>query len=122
MAEAARKRATALGPHDIFLLDQWGRQLVEAFDSMPYLVGSTTKGAKSWRDVDVRMELPAQLSEVSDLLLRTINLACSLWGRHVTGLPIDFQVQRAEEFHSYDVPGHARNPLGPRSKVGWRLA
>lgn len=110
-----KTRATALGPHDIYLLDQWGRQLTEAFGETPYLVGSVVRAEREWRDVDIRM--PECLG-LSGLALRTVNLALSLWGRQVTGLPIDFQMQPDAEFHSYD--GEMRNPMGPRSKTGWR--
>jgi len=113
-------RSTSLGPQDIFLLDQWGRQLQEAFKETPYLVGSVARAAESPRDVDVRMLVPMGIATSDLLLLRTLNVALSLWGRQVTGLPIDFQMQDAEEFHSYD--SEIRNPLGPRSKAGWRLA
>lgn len=114
------QRATSLGPHDIFLLDQWGRQLTEAFHESAYLVGSASRAAATWRDVDVRMLIPMGISTSDSLMLRTLNLALSLWGKQVTGLPIDFQMQDAEEFHKYD--DEVRNPLGPRSKAGWRLA
>ncbi len=118
-------RATSLGPQDIFLLDQWGRQLHEAFGEMPYLVGSVARSALLPRDVDVRMLIPSRLKRTmltrsAELAIRTMNVALTLWGRQVTGLPIDFQMQTTEEFHKYD--SEIRNPLGPRSKAGWRLA
>lgn len=119
MSEQASQRAASVGPQDIFLLDQWGRQLQEAFMETAYLVGSVARAETIWRDVDVRMEVPAALRRTKPILLRTLNVALSLWGRQVTGLPIDFQIQDAEEFHKYD--GEIRNPLGPRSKAGWRL-
>jgi len=114
----------SLGPQDIFLLDQWGRQLEEAFGEVPYLVGSVARAEAVWRDVDVRMLIPSRLKRTvltrsAMLAVRTVNVALSLWGRQVTGLPIDFQMQLAEEFHKYD--SEIRNPLGPRSKTGWRL-
>lgn len=112
-----RRRSTSLGPHDIFLLDQWGRQLYEAFGEMPYLVGSVARADSGWRDVDVRMLDPLKLGN-RPLARRTLNVAVSLWGKHVTSLPIDFQFQVASEFHEYD--GDERNPMGPRSRTGWR--
>lgn len=115
-----RPRKSRLGPHDWMLLDQWGRQLYEAFNAMPYLVGSAGRGEDQWRDVDVRILLPegaAWLGEVegltdaiASLRLRVVNLSISLWGRQVTGLPIDFQFQPDAEFHSYD--GQYRAALG----------
>lgn len=112
-----RKRSTALGPHDIFLLDQWGRQLYEAFGATAYLVGSVQRGKVDYRDVDVRMLDPLKLGN-RPLARRTLNVAVSLWGRQVTGLPIDFQFQTASEFHEYD--DEERNPMGPRSRTQWR--
>lgn len=113
---SARRRASTLGPHDIFLLDQWGRQLLEAFGEMPYLVGSVERGKVDYRDVDVRMLDPLKLGN-RPLARRTLNVAVTLWGRHVTGLPIDFQFQTAAEFHSHD--GEGRNPIGTRSRRCW---
>jgi hypothetical protein len=114
---ATKKRAMSIGPHETFLLDQWGRQLLEAFGETPYLVGSVARADETWRDVDVRMLDPLKLGN-RPLARRTLNVAVSLWGRHVTGLPIDFQFQVASEFHEYD--GHVRNPMGPRSATQWR--
>lgn len=121
------RRATRLSPPDFLLLDQWGRQLREAFDEPepdagPFLVGSAMSRG-DYRDVDVRMATRApwlvgdhpehSLDAIHVVRLRTINLAVSLWGRQVTSLPIDFQFQPADEFHTYD--GHTRNPLGIRT-------
>lgn len=111
------KRRTSLGPHEIFLLDQWGRQLREAFDEMPYLVGSVVRADKEWRDVDVRMLDPLRLGN-RPLARRTLNLVLTLWGRQVTGLPVDFQLQTSREFHAHD--GQPRNPLGTRSSSQWK--
>lgn len=110
-------RATSFGPTEMYLLDEWGRQLTDAFGSTPYLVGSSARGKRTYRDVDIRM--PDAL-EVTDLQRRVLNVAITLWGRQVTGLPIDFQFQQPEEFSSYD--SEVRNPMGPRSKAGWRLS
>jgi hypothetical protein len=114
--ETKRKRAMALGPQDVFLLDQWGRQLREAFGETAYCVGSAERGDTNYRDVDVRMLDPLKLGN-RPLARRTLNVAMSLWGRHVTGLPVDFQFQTAGEFHEYD--GQRRNPMGPRSATKW---
>lgn len=102
------------------LLDRWGREVYEAFHSRPYLVGSVGRGERQWRDVDVRVCVPdegawlVEFDDITDaiqsLRLRTVNLAVSLWGRQVTGLPIDFQFQPDAEFHAYD--GQIRGALG----------
>lgn len=110
-APQPKRRATSLGPHDIFLLDQWGRQLQEAFDETPYLVGSVARAEDNWRDVDVRMLMPFGLDTLTPLARRTMNLAISLWGRQVTNLPIDFQFQSDAEWQEEN--GLA-NPLGHR--------
>lgn len=115
---SSSRRGTTLGPHDLFLLDQWGRQLEEAFGDTPYLVGSVERGKLTWRDVDVRMVNPLSV-EPDSLALRTINVAISLWGRQVTGLPIDFQFQGLLEFNSHG--SQRRNPLGGRSELRWQL-
>lgn len=103
-------RSSSLSPHDHMLLSRWGRQLYEAFGEMPYLVGSVARADERWRDVDVRIKLPDDAqwliefdfdAAIQSIRLRTINLAVSMWGRQVTGLPIDFQFQPASEFHSY---------------------
>ena len=111
-----KPRAISIGPHDIYLLDQWGRQLTEAFGAGVVLVGSVARGEKDWRDVDIRMPLPKSMTRMSDHAIRALNLAVALWGRQVTALPIDFQMQRVEEFESY--ADYIRNPMGPRSKTG----
>lgn len=118
MAEAvAQKRATSLSPPDFLLLDQWGRQLTEAFGETPYLVGSVARAEREYRDVDVRVLLPdeARWLAASKLRLRSLNLAVTLWGRQVTGLPIDFQFQATKEFHAED--GGRRSALGISTRV-----
>lgn len=89
-------RGTSLGPHDQFMLEQWGRQLKEAFGNRPYLVGSVMRGG-ACRDVDVRMVSPKRWLNQPNVR-RAVNLSVSLWGRQVTGLPIDFQFQSPDEF------------------------
>lgn len=119
-SEPPRKhRAHSVGPQEIFLLDQWGRQLYEAFHAMPYLVGSVARGERYWRDVDVRMPLEDDawpFDEERPSRLFALNLAISLWGRQATGLPVDFQFQRQSVFQ---VDEGVRNPLGVRSMTKW---
>lgn len=82
------------------LLADWAIQLNEMFgDSSfgPYQVGSTVgmNKTKPHRDVDLRIMLPTKdfkkLQKIMDI--DRLNLAISIWGQKVTGLPIDFQVQ-----------------------------
>lgn len=93
------RRGTTLGPPERYLIEQWGRMLREAFGEHAYLVGSVARG-EPWRDVDVRFLLDAEefdrLTGGGDpLRLQALNVAISLWGQHMTGLPIDFQFQEA---------------------------
>lgn len=119
-----QRRATSLSPQDMLLLNQWGDSLCAAFGEIPYLVGSVARAEATWRDVDVRLMLDAAAfqaltafdSEGGDKLA-ALNLAFTLWGRLVTGLPIDFQFQSVEEWREHD--GEPRNPLGVRTAVGW---
>ncbi len=103
------RRATSLGPHDRFLLDEWGDQLSEAFGETAYLVGSVARADDHYRDVDVRMIGDWQADYDHTQRTRALNLAVTLWGRQVTGLPIDFQFQHREVWATHD--GEPRNPL-----------
>jgi hypothetical protein len=89
----------------------------------PYLVGSSTESS-DYRDVDLRVIMPDD--EFDRLFTSTGSAAFpgGLWGllclsvgqllSDMTGLPIDFQIQRMteanEKFNQAD--GHARNPIG----------
>jgi hypothetical protein len=85
-----------------------------AFDSPPYLVGSVTE-RPDYRDVDLRVILPDeefdQLFGGRVLLWSMVCLAIGHYLRDVTGLPIDFQVQRMTEANEKH-PGTHRNPMG----------
>ena len=108
-----RKRFNYLTIAQTQILHDWGVRLRVMFrGAVLYHVGSSTQRT-GWRDVDVRLILPdkdhARLTKSVDVHL--LNVAVSLWGERVTGLPIDFQVQQMtaanEEFgHSF------RNPIG----------
>ena len=116
---APKRRGSALSPQDKYLLDQWGRQLREAFGDTAYLVGSAGyDGERHPRDVDVRMLLPKGAGWIARTQARlwAVNVAVSTWGRSVTGLPIDFQFQPAADFHAEN--GY-RSALGisPRVKA-----
>ncbi len=93
-----------VGSPNCLLLDHWGTLLYSVFDEMPYMVGSATMST-TYRDVDVRVILNDDVfdatfgpsfgchNEYSDKWT-SLMAALSLWGQKVTGLPIDFQVQR----------------------------
>lgn len=111
-------RATYLTVSEHRLLDDWCANLRRMFPGQggPYLVGSALTTADH-RDVDVRLMLDDDdhfaLASVVDL--EDLNLAVSLWGQRVTGLPIDFQVQHQETANA-DFDGR-RHALGIRSSV-----
>lgn len=115
-------RSTSLSPHDFRLLDQWGRQLQEVFGETPYLVGSVARAARDPRDVDVRMLLPEGAGWIAATRLRLlhVNLSVTMWGRQVTGLPVDFQFQPPNDFHTYD--DERRSALGISTRVAVREA
>ena len=85
------------------LLDHWGLMLYETFGEYAYLVGSAAE-KRGWRDVDVRVILdeadyeswfPGSERSPGCVNARwsAITASFSLWGKAMTGLPVDFQVQ-----------------------------
>jgi hypothetical protein len=102
-------RGNYIPVHQCRLLIEWAHTLNDMFgagDHGPYLVGSATQRA-DYRDVDLRMILDDDKVTAIPLDLRYFNMAVSLWGQQVTGLPIDFQVQPASEADQYRGPRHA---------------
>ena len=92
-----------LTPVGHILLDDFGYHLHAMFGDYAYHVGSSVKGS-DWNDVDVRYlmdddEYAAEGygdPENPHLSQKWVSvcLALSLFGRTLTGLPIDFQVQQ----------------------------
>jgi hypothetical protein len=99
-------------------LHHFGAFIREAYDEVPYLVGSATRG-KQWRDVDVRLILPDERFDALFGSQRPFGLnahfallsaAISALGEKYTGLPIDFQFQPMTHANkNYD---GFRQPLG----------
>jgi hypothetical protein len=93
-----------VGMPQTLLLQEFGEHVYRAFGHMSYHVGSSLKDKSGWRDVDVRLLLPD--AEYARMELGdperpqqnkrwvSIVLAWSAYGRIVTGLPIDFQIQQ----------------------------
>ena len=85
-----------------------------AFDSPPYLVGSATE-SPDYRDVDLRVILTDEDFDrwFGDrvLLWSLVCLTIGHYLRDVTGLPIDFQIQRMTEANTKHPTTH-RNPMG----------
>lgn len=104
------------------LLNLFGEQLRHAFGHMAYHVGSSLSLKDGWRDVDVRIMLPDDEWDAFFLgnpenphyspRWRTLSIVWSTYGRHVTGLPIDFQLQQHTHANKeYDKPGRHRSAL-----------
>lgn len=93
-----------VGQPDSYLLKLYGMQLRQGFGHTAYQVGSTLTQKRGWKDVDVRMLLPDDeyaaifgdplTSKHNAPKLIMWNLAWSILGRHMTRLPIDFQIQQ----------------------------
>lgn len=109
-----RFRATWMPIQDVRLLDDWGRHLRRMFHGdVPYLVGSALQRADC-RDVDVRIILgDRKHAELAALVsIPRLNVMLSLWGRQVTGLPIDCQVQQMTAANTQHPGAGRRHPLG----------
>lgn len=97
----------SIGQPQGMLLNQFGMLLWDAFGEVAYHVGSslTTGKTRDWRDVDVRILLPDETWESMGLgnpenphtnrKWRALCITFSEYGRHLTGLPIDFQLQQS---------------------------
>lgn len=105
-------------PHALYL-NEFGSQVWAAFGEPPYHVGSSLVG-KVWRDVDVRLILDdakydamfgtGDMSQHTNPKWVAMVMAFSALGQKMTGLPIDFQIQRQTQANDrYD---------GPRSALG----
>lgn len=85
-----------VGPHEEHLLKLFGMEVRQAFGHTAYHVGSSLTQKSGWRDVDVRLLLPADefaryFPPEGPPRLHIWNLAWTMLGRKMTGLPIDFQ-------------------------------
>lgn len=108
-----------LPAHKHFLLDQACIVVGWAFDSTPYLVGSSLERA-DYRDVDVRVVLddevyarwfPGPGHQVTQPLWSLLSSAISAQLSQMTGLPVDFQIQgRTAMAQQY--AESPRHPLG----------
>lgn len=116
------KRMLSLSPHQMNRLNLACIPIREAFGHPPYLVGSVVRGG-AYRDVDVRTILsdeeydrlgfaPPDDDGAShrDPMWALLNAAISEWLSGLSGLPIDYQIQRMTEANA----GHE----GYRSALG----
>jgi hypothetical protein len=96
-----KNKTSGVGQPETFYLNAFGQLVYDAFGSPPYLVGSATHG-KKWRDVDVRLILADDewkllgFGEPHNPGAKWVAncMAFSALGKHITGLPIDFQIQQ----------------------------
>lgn len=116
---AKPSRRNRVGMPASLWLHEFGSQVWAAFGEPPYLVGSALVGEREPHDVDVRLILSDEEYEAlglgdprrphSNAKWVSLVLAYSALGRQMTGLPIDFQIQRRTE---------ANKDQGPRSALG----
>ncbi len=118
---------STLSPRQMYLLDISCAAILEADGVMGvYLVGTAQepRGDRAPRDVDVRMIFR---DKAHDRLTKAIGpegiafmgLAYGQYLASLTGLPIDFQVQRLTEANQHH-GDCVRNPLGLRSMLNYR--
>lgn len=114
------RSASYLSPQQMFALDLACKPIMEAFGDPPYLVGSVTE-TPNFRDVDVRLILDDD--QYDRLIVRPeirtlLSMAISSYLTSMSGLPIDFGIQRRTEANEQH-PGKRRNPLGLRNLTDW---
>jgi hypothetical protein len=116
------KRANFIGAPEFYELNEACRSIADVFGHHVYLVGSSIK-KRDYRDVDVRCMLPdadfdsffgSCQNPSHNPLLSLLTISISAWLKARTGLPIDFQFQRASEANKEYVraDGHDRQALG----------
>jgi hypothetical protein len=128
-AKPKTRSASYLSPHQMRRLDLACAPVRKAFpDYGPYLVGSVLE-RPDYRDVDVRVILRdkkfdrmfpkatvhGDAGAHDDVRWTFLCSAISHWLTDVSGLPVDFQIQRMTEANAYEkYQGKFRNPLGVR--------
>jgi hypothetical protein len=124
MAESkrVRTRSTFLLVTDFERVEEWCRKVRRIFAGSGrhvglFLVGSVMT-SRDYRDIDLRLMFTDDAFDREwhdPVALRYMNAAISTWGQRETGLPIDFQIQRATQANaSYPAGDHPRNPMGIR--------
>ena len=100
-------RGVGPGMPGFLYLEIFGSVVWDVFGTPPYLVGSAAN-SKQWRDVDVRLILDD--ADYDDLISPSpgcpehsngkwagLCMAFSALGKEMTGLPVDFQIQRCTQ-------------------------
>ena len=119
---SGQRRASYIRWPDMAYLLDFGELVNDAFDAMPYLVGSALE-TRDYGDVDVRVILPDRrfrllfgsldpsIAYMQHSRWGVVCRAFSALGRQMTRLPIDFQVQSMTRANTE--PGaKARIPIG----------
>lgn len=111
---------SALSPRQMYLLDSACHPLMEVFGWSTYLVGTAMqpRDGKPPRDIDVRTIVD---DKQHDKLRKAIGvkgiaflgIAIGQYLASLTGLPIDYQIQRQTEANA--LHDGTRNPLGHRN-------
>lgn len=125
MSTEASKRVSFLNPAQSHVLGLFGRVVREAWQAHPYQVGSSLESGRIPRDIDVRVMIslaefqhrfPGTNPERRHVCeqWRAQMMVWSEWGRHLTGLNVDFQVEPEDD-------ANARFPTEERRPVGSRL-
>lgn len=117
---------STLSPPVLHRLDLACKHIREVFGGWngPYLVGSVQeRKAGPGSDVDLRLILDddaydALMAGTPEGFATLLDFALGAYVRELTGLPIDFQVQRMTEANERHA-GKQRNPLGGRSLTAW---
>jgi hypothetical protein len=111
-------RKSFLTTAEFALLNDACVPVTAAFGGPPYLVGSVNE-TPEYRDVDLRVILDDdEFDHLFDGKILLWSLVCQAIGhylRNVTGLPIDFQIQRMSQAN-VKFPDGPRNPMGFSSR------
>ena len=117
--EMSRERHNWLHITEYRILNDWCILVNKMFSQDAafgcYLVGGALRD-KDYTDVDIRLIMDDETYALryDDCKRKYLNLAVSLWGQKVTGLPIDFQIQP-------QTLANERNPGAPRHAIGHEL-
>lgn len=121
MSDETNKRANYIGAPGFFDLMHACRPIVDAYGCSLYLVGSSLQ-RRDFRDVDLRLILSdadfdalfpgmhesMRGAPARDARWSVMCAAYSSWLAKITGLPIDFQIQRQTEANAmWTGPRHA---------------
>ena len=127
------QRVSYLSPAQASALGLFGRVVREAWQETPYQVGSSLRSGEIPRDIDVRVMIsqsefqqrfPGTNVERRHVCeqWRAQMMVWSEWGRQLTGLNIDFQVEPKEDA-DMRFPNEERRPIGGRlDKPGYESA